>query len=276
MSTAIPMVRVPDFQFGGDIPRWWFMGDRVLTRHSDALHMLFPEGERFFVRSVRHYAKRITDPVLKARVKGFIGQEAVHGKAHEHAFVLLERDGLEFRSWLKGYQRLAWGILEPLAPPRLRLSVTVALEHLTATLGEAAFVDGLLDHAHPEMADLLLWHAAEELEHKAVAFDVYTAIGGGWLVRVLGMVIALVGLGGFWRSAARHLLHQDGGFRARDLREMNRRLKAQGYNRNTLFITALKDYLRPDFHPDDRDNLHHAVDFFAHHPVFGAHPSPAR
>jgi hypothetical protein len=266
MTAALPVVRRPDFALDETVPRWWMWDDRVLTRNSDALHMLFPSGERFFVRSVAHYRKRIEDPALKARIKAFSGQEAVHGKAHEAAFGLLERDGIEHRDWLRWYETLAWKRLEPVAPPLLRLSVTVALEHLTASLGEAAFVDRLLDHAHPAMRDLLLWHAAEELEHKSVAFDVYEAVGGGYLVRVLGMVIALLGLLFFWRSATKHLLRQDGGYRRRDMAAMRQKLLDAGYDRSALFLGALRDYLRPGFHPDQRDNLHHAQAFFAAHP----------
>ena len=55
--------------------------------------------------------------------------------------------------------------------------MTAALEHFTATLAEMILSD-------PEARDmfgdetvknLFLWHALEEAEHKAVAFDVYKA-----------------------------------------------------------------------------------------------------
>ena len=35
--------------------------------------------------------------------------------------------------------------------------------------------------------DLFVWHALEESEHKAVAFDVYKAVGGGERLRVWTM-----------------------------------------------------------------------------------------
>ncbi len=71
-----------DFQFDPDMPRYWFAGDQFKTILLTALSCTFPEGERFFVRSVRYYQKRITDPELRERVKGFIGQEAHHGNEH--------------------------------------------------------------------------------------------------------------------------------------------------------------------------------------------------
>ena len=35
---------------------------------------------------------------------------------------------------------------------------------------------------------LWMWHALEEIEHKGVAFDVYEAVGGGYLRRALAML----------------------------------------------------------------------------------------
>ena len=46
------------------------------------LSATFPEGEDFFVRSVRRHADQVTDPVLKEQVKGFIGQEVTHSREH--------------------------------------------------------------------------------------------------------------------------------------------------------------------------------------------------
>lgn len=48
-----------------------------------ALSALFPDGERFFIHSVRNYQNEIDDPVLLAQIRGFIGQEAHHGHSHE-------------------------------------------------------------------------------------------------------------------------------------------------------------------------------------------------
>ena len=38
--------------------------------------------------------------------------------------------------------------------------------------------DDLLDGADPAIAELWRWHGIEETEHKAVAFDVFLAVGG--------------------------------------------------------------------------------------------------
>ena len=259
----VPAIRRMDFDFSDDIPRWWLGGDRVLTRNVDALHMLFPEGERFFIRSVRHYLGQLEDPELKARVKGFLGQEVLHGREHEAAFCLLARDGIEVESFLAGPGTRFFAALEERFSPLTRLAITCGLEHITAVLGAGAFSDPLLDEAHPTMRELALWHAAEEIEHKSVAFDVYIAMGGGYLRRLFGMAVAYTSLMWLWRRGARHLLEQDGGYALQDLADLRRRLRARGVDRMGEIRAAVLDYVRPGFHPDDHETMHLAEAYFA-------------
>ena len=151
---------------------------------------MFPDGEDFFVRSVRHFRDQITDPELKRQVAGFIGQEAMHGREHR----ALQRPPRRAR--LPDQARRALhqvGPRHPRAaslPPTSNLAATAALEHFTATLAE------LRAHrarrratlfGHDEVRNLFLWHALEESEHKAVAFDVYKAVGGTERMRVWTM-----------------------------------------------------------------------------------------
>jgi len=49
------------------VPRHWNGGDPVLTRFFDALSVHFPEGERFFIQSVRNFKDQVTDDQLFAR-----------------------------------------------------------------------------------------------------------------------------------------------------------------------------------------------------------------
>ena len=58
-----------DFQFDPDMDKYWFGGDQFKSLLLTALSCTFPEGERFFVRSVRHYQKAISDPKLREEVQ---------------------------------------------------------------------------------------------------------------------------------------------------------------------------------------------------------------
>ena len=251
-STArrIPVRRM-GFDFS-DVPKKWFYDSIVATHIANGLHLVFPDGERFFVRSVRHYIKQIQDPALRARVRGFAGQEASHGHEHEQAFAMLEAQGYEIQRWLERYKQIAYGEIEPRVPPILRLSITAALEHFTATMAERGLDTEFLEHAHPVMRDLLRWHAAEEIEHKSVAYDVLQAVDDRYAVRVAGLGLAFVALMAFWRSATKMLLAQED-ITKQQIKAERKKAKDRGQN-NLFLIGALLAYLRPGFHPDQVDN----------------------
>ncbi len=247
----IPRVRKMGFVFD-EVPRRWFYGSAFVTASANALNLVFPDGERFFVRSVKHYLPQITDPTLRARVRAFFGQEGSHGHEHERVFGLLESQGYEIEEWLEWYRRAAFQVLERWAPANLRLSATVALEHLTAALAEVVLTTEYFDHAHPAMRDLMRWHAAEELEHKSVAFDVLQEVDPRYWVRVAGMVIGVGALIGFWNSGIKMLLAQEPGYTKADAKRERKVAADRGQDRRPVFQAVLS-YLRPGFHPDQHD-----------------------
>ena len=137
----------------------------------------------------------------------------------------------------------------------LRLSVTAAAEHYTATLGAVTLREELLDTAHPAMRQLILWHAAEEIEHKAVAFDVLEATHPSYALRMLGFAVATASLFGWTLAGMRMLLRQDG-FSRGELRAMRVAVEARrpgGLGRHVG--EAVRSYLRRDFHPNQTDDL---------------------
>ncbi|MCA1246960.1 metal-dependent hydrolase [Massilia sp. MS-15] len=176
-------VRKLDVDLSGGFGRRWLGGDAYRTQFFNALSMTFPIGEQMFIDSLRALPQERLDPALRAEVKDFIGQEATHRHMHVQYNAELERQGLRFAIEGRIVRRVrriaALGV-------RDRVAITCALEHYTAMLA-----DGVLRHpewlegAEPALRRLWEWHAVEELEHKAVAFDAYRAAGGGHLRRVL-------------------------------------------------------------------------------------------
>ncbi len=265
---AIP-VRAMGFAFADQVPRFWFFGSPQITHISNALNSLFPAGERFFIRSVKYYVDQLDDdPELLARVRGFFGQEGRHGHEHERWNKILAEQGYDIESFLEEHGKLAYGKLEPRISPAMRLSVTVALEHFTATMARNGLRGDFLDNAHPVMADLLRWHAAEEIEHKSVAFDVFQKVDGRYHVRVAGLFVALAALLASWRAGTKHLMQQEAK-RGTDLEalgawlKVNPRIQAEEARRTQMFREAILDYLRPDFHPDQVDDYALARDYLA-------------
>lgn len=234
------------------LPRWWYFDNPWLTHSANGLNLLFPMGERFFIRSVKHYLDDIDDPQLVERVRGFFGQEVQHGRAHEAMYAMLEEHGFEVQSFLSWYEKVAYELIEPMSPPGLRLSVTVAMEHLTAMLGERALAETHFDHVHASIRDTLRWHACEEIEHKDVAYDVFQEVDGRYWLRVVGMFVALGLLLFFWGNAQRHLLKQEGMSRT-ELRK-HRSLAIRQVESPPLLRDGLLPYLRRRFHPNQIDN----------------------
>ena len=246
-------VRRPDFDFS-NTPKYWFGDNPVLTHFIQGMAALFPDGEMFFVKSVRAVRDQVKDEALQREISAFIGQEAMHSKAHLALDNHLQAQGLP----LKDIEKIAvnlLGLVHRAGSRKLDLSVTCALEHFTATWAQQ-----LLQHQRSldlmndgEMRKLLTWHAIEESEHKAVAFDTYKAVGGGYATRALGMAIAMIGLSGALVHIEIKMMRHDGqltnwkSWRA-GLREM--------FGRGGFFtptIPRLFDYFRPGFHPNDHE-----------------------
>lgn len=245
----VPVVRRPPAPGDAPLPRWWSRGNRFGTHLGNGMNFVFPAGERFFIRSVRFYADGLTDPALKARVAAFAAQEAWHQKAHLDLFADLESQGFEVRSFLDWYERWAYQHIEPRCPPALRLSTTAALEHLTATFAEMALDTPLLDGVDPRMAAVLRWHAAEEIEHRDVAFDVLLTVDARYRVRLAGFVMGVGTLGVFWAAGTRHLLRQDPApDRAAD-RAGQAEVGAYWAAHGPRFLRTALRYLHPGFHP---------------------------
>ena len=228
--------------------------DLVMSHAIAVLSAVFPDGEDYFVRTVRAVRDEITDADLKRQVAGFIGQEALHGREHRALNDRLAELGYPTKR-IERFVR--WGLhtRERLLPPHANLASTAALEHITATIAEVILRD---DEARrlvgsPEVLDLLLWHAVEECEHKAVAFDVYRAVGGSERTRVLVMNATLAGFIVGMTLQLLGSLVRDPAVRERGrLVESARRFRGSPFLRRSTW-RRLRDYNRPDFHPDDHD-----------------------
>lgn len=238
-----------------DVPKHFAADEDLIAGHvTAALSAVFPDGEDFFVRSVRHFRDQITDPELKRQVAGFIGQEAMHGREHRAFNDRLAELGYP----TKFFERLTkrgLAIRERLLPPKSNLAATAALEHFTATLAELVLTSEETRDlfGHPAVRDLFVWHALEESEHKAVAFDVYKAVGGTERMRVWTMnFFRFAFVGGMAAQVAVSLLLDRATYRRGNLWRSLRKFRHSPVVSRKIWL-QLRDYNRPDFHPDDRD-----------------------
>src|SRR3954467_8937304 len=245
-------------------------GDIILSHLAASLSAVFPDGEDFFVRSVRNFRDQITDPELKRQVAGFIGQEAMHGREHRVFNDRLAELGYPTKK-VERFTKKGLEIRERIMSQKSNLAATAALEHFTATLAELVLTnEDVRDlFGHDEVRNLFLWHALEESEHKAVAFDVYKAVGGTERMRVWTMKFLRFGFVlGMIVQVTVSMLCDRATYNPRRLWRSVQRLRRPPIVDKELW-RQLKDYDRPDFHPDDRDTTELVTRWRAE--LFGEH-----
>jgi predicted metal-dependent hydrolase len=228
--------------------------DLILSHIAASLSAVFPDGEDFFVRSVRNFRDQVTDPELKRQVNGFIGQEAMHGREHRAFNDRLAQLGYPTKQ-VERFTRKGLALREKLLSQKSNLATTAALEHFTATLAELLLTDEATRNmfGDPEVRNLFLWHALEESEHKAVAFDVYRAVGGTERMRVWTMNAITAGFVlGMTAQVTIALLLDRSSYRRGRLLKSLWRLRQAPFLRIELW-RQLRQYNQPGFHPDDRD-----------------------
>ncbi len=230
--------------------------DATLMSHFlTALSLTFPQGERFFVETVRNVRDQISQPQLQADIAGFIGQEAHHAQAHEMFNQAIQSEHYHLKNFddafVKEMKRLRT------LSQRRQLAATVALEHFTALMAGymLKYPEFMFKGLTPNMKQLWLWHAVEEIEHKHVAFEVYQSIFNNVAQRRRSMRTITVGFISGTTLMTANLLWQD---RKNSLYQPKALLK----NAKVLFgfgqmmLRLLPEYLafyRADFHPAQID-----------------------
>jgi hypothetical protein len=235
----------------------WLGGDPVGTAVFNALSLTFPDGERLFMDAVRHYRPQLKGKLLDD-VKGFIAQEAIHSREHHALNLLIDRErypAAEVEAEIR--QRTTFARTRG---PMAMLISTIALEHFTAMMAEMHMAhQDLFDDADPGIEKLWRWHAMEETEHKAVAYDVFMEVTKDWSPflryrrRVISMaIISFMFTRNITRYAAR-LLEADG----YEPKAALKAVKTYVWKTPGLFARGWKTYFawyRPGFHPWDQDN----------------------
>ncbi len=237
--------------------RHWVRGDANATAFFNALSAVFPHGETFMVRSMIPWAQRVP-PSLGCEVTAFIEQEAGHSREHvamNKGLIEAGYDVEPLERKIKAFVRFFEN-----ASDMTKLTATMCIEHFTAIVAaEVLKTPSHLDGADDELRELWLWHAVEEVEHKGVAYDVWTYATKDWnpakryAVRTLSM-LAVTASFFINRSLGQiELLRQDGvGFFPALKGIMRSGFGKGGIGRNVLGRWG--SFFRPAFHPWDHDD----------------------
>lgn len=238
------------------MPRHWHGGDPFKSHFFNAMSVLFPEGERFFIHSVRLFRDQIKDPLLLEQIRGFIGQEGHHSREHENYNQRLREMGYDVDYLERGVKRRIAFVKRKFSPENM-LAGTCAVEHFTAILGDVLLTNPrMLAGADPQMARLWRWHALEETEHKSVAFDMFMQVCGDRKMLRKAMRRSTFFFILDTTKGLIHMLKQDGLL-------WNWRIWRDGiswlWGKQGVFrplVSVYKDFYREDFYPWQHDNMY--------------------
>ena len=133
-------------------------------------------------------------------------------------------------------------------------------------LGDIVLNSPGLDAAEvdPVMLDMLRWHGAEEVEHRAVAYDLYQHLDGGYLRRVRQMLVVAPAMAALWVQGTRFLMAADPtGKRRPGLRDLGRPYRLYGLAKPQVMLMSVLPYLRRGYHPSQHGSTAQAVAYLA-------------
>ena len=188
MFTAQPLRQ----EWSDDLPVHWNDNSPFKSHYLNALSITFPEGERFFIRSINRYKDQITDPTQLEELEEFIKQENWHRYAHTNYNSWLESKGYPAKE-IEKEMYVFWNETVEKWSSETKLAATICIEHITATNSELMLrYRNAFKKMHPQFEQIWRWHAIEEIEHKAVAIDVWNTINGPlWRRRVAMMYVLM-------------------------------------------------------------------------------------
>ncbi|ENV68951.1 metal-dependent hydrolase [Acinetobacter towneri] len=263
-------VRRMNFNFDA-VPEYWMNGNAGLTHFMTALSALFPAGEKFFidsVRAVRYHPMLKDNADLQKEISAFIGQEAMHTHEHVGFNASAQKFGHDVDTLdcytdtvIQTTRKFMAKLAKPIGITQkmVDLTATTALEHFTATIASQLLTNSHIQELMTDdtMKTMWLWHAIEENEHKAVAYDVFEGVFGkglkAYALRTSSLVISMLTLFFVQNYFLWRLLKQDKQLNLENLRMIYR----YAYSPSKGIITGMGKemlfYFKPNFHPNDFD-----------------------
>lgn len=202
------------FEYPSDFDPAWNRALPEFAFGANSVSLLMPYAEPYFIRSIRAALVDLDDR-LRPRVESFLRQESGHYRQHRRFNDLIAeryRGIRHLERWIAG----AYGWLGRTRSVRFNVAFAAASETIAFALARwsEAHLDDFFDEGDPVATTLFLWHLAEEVEHKAVAYDVFEAIDGSRLrysiamlstftllawFAIIGTLLMVIGSGRMWR-----------------------------------------------------------------------------
>lgn len=266
--------RRPRFNFK-ETPKHWVADDPLATQMLNVINPITPAPERWFCQTFRDALPLIRDERLREAALAFIKQEGAHSHGHTLGTRRMEELGIELSEYGQLMNRIFDELIGPkpfgrelknprtkLAWLKARLAMVAAAEHLTGVLGHwtlnaEIFHDAVTD---PEMAELCLWHAAEEVEHREVADAMFRHISGNIPLRTAAALVIFPLFGTLAYLGIRQLVANDEdmphSFRIKDYLRAARQGRIPGPG---LMLKAGLRYFAPNHSPLREGNTEQAL-----------------
>lgn len=258
-STNTTTSRSPNIAWQNGFERYWCQDSPAITHAFNAFSFLLPKAEIFFIIAALDAAKMVdfeNMPELKKSISAFVLQESRHSHQHQQYNNVLYQQGFRnvIENYIVRYQNFARQHFSPLA----NLAIVCAYEHFTAIIGDFVLSNPvLLQSSHPDLALIWGWHCVEELTHKAVCFDLYRAIGGGWIKRVIIFILVSINFAMMFGFAYIHLLYQDGCLKLSRISHTLSEGANFFFSRQGIFWCLIGYgmlYFKPKFYPSNANN----------------------
>lgn len=227
-----PALNPRKFRMSRPVPmgRHWMNDDPVATAFFNSLSISFPHAEVYMIDSLKPWREHVSEPMRK-EINAFIQQELNHSREHLAFNRGMIEAGFEFKSVEKDILNLVKKL--NMRSDLDRLQMTMCMEHLTAVISSELLSDERhLAGAEKELQQMWIWHATEEIEHKAVAYNVWLEATKDW-------------------SALRRWVSRSLFFTVISYRFFSNRLKAQiylleqdGYSKRAAFFAMMRYGLR--------------------------------
>jgi uncharacterized protein len=175
-------------------------------------------GYSVVIPYVEHYLNKVMrevkdnhcadDPALASDLGVFIQQEAAHARTH------MQFNKRMYDAGYEGLKPLVEQLVAELREQREKRSLAFNTAYCAGFESIATYdsrylfeeCDEYFEGADPHGANLLLWHVAEEFEHRAVCHNAFAAVSGNYFIRIYGLLYAFWHVGGTFMRAEQLIL----------------------------------------------------------------------
>ncbi len=221
--------------------------------HFQAVALFLPSLEKMLVLSLRKALPLVENAQLRQEIASLVAQESIHGaefNRYNHASLHNAEKTIVTDAYGMKCFRFIASMIHHISPT-FHFALSAAGEHFTAISAELFLKDTRwFATVPPEYSALWRWHCIEELEHKAVAFDVYQSLNGRYTTRISAMLLMTVAFNWLYLVAIFKIAKHNK--KLFDFSFYKRMLHfywgKHGLMRSLL--TAYCQYFKPRFHPE--------------------------